>query len=524
MKRTALLVALVAMTLTAVSFRPAVAEEKVPKYVFVFIGDGTSIPQRTSAEYYRANQAQPRDWTPQILRAQGKMSKNTGISDMVPNYSRLVMNTFPAQGLSTTYSYNSLITDSSSSGTAIATGRKTRDGVVGMDPEGKERYVSMAKMAKAKGKKVGVISSVSLDHATPASFYACQPHRNSYYEISLQTIESGFDFFGGGAFKQPRGAKGDQKDVYEAMKAAGYTIATDRAGYLALKPGMGKVLTINPDRDADEALPFAIDRKQGDMSLADFVAKGIEMLDNPNGFFLMTEGGKIDWACHANDAMAAIGDVIAYDDAVAVAYNFYKQHPDETLIVVTGDHETGGMTVGFAGTRYDTFFDRITNQKGSYITFTKVVGDLKKQFPQATIQDIMPTLEQFYGVKLYADNELADLKSKAASGDVAAVEALQYALQPWEVDVIQKALTMSWVPQENRPRNEDYYYKDYGSYEPLQVAMTHVLNNKAGIGWTSFSHTGLPTPVSAIGVGYEKFMGHFDNTDIFHKVVDIARY
>ena len=97
--------------------------------------------------------------------------------------------------------------------------------------------------------------------------------------------------------------------------------------------------------------------------------KGIEVLDNDNGFFMMVEGGKIDWACHANDAASTISDTIALDNAVAKAVDFYNEHPDETLIIVTGDHETGGLTIGFAGTDYDTFLTNFENQKISYAKF-----------------------------------------------------------------------------------------------------------------------------------------------------------
>lgn len=495
---------------------------KQPKYVFVFIGDGTSFPQRNAAEFYKANQKASKATEPAVLRAQKKISLDTGIADFKPNTERLVMNTFPAQGISTTYSANSLITDSSSSGTAIATGNKTRDGVVGMDADARVKFTSMAKIAKAKGKKVGIITSVSLDHATPASFYASQPNRNDYYEISIQGPETGFDFFGGGGFKQPKGKNGDRKDVFDVFAESGYKIVKDRAGFDGISPYDGKVLTINHVLDADDALPYTLDRSEGEITLAEFVKKGIELLDNQDGFFMMTEGGKVDWACHANDALAAILDVIAFDEAVEVAYEFYKQHPEDTLIVVTGDHETGGMTVGFAGTRYDTFLDRISAQKGSYLAFNEVFNKLRKDQPNLTFETVMPTLREFFGFELYSAEEIANLEKAAAEGDTVAIDKLRLALQPFEVESIKKGLAMSLVPSKDRPKNEMAYYKDYGSYEPITIAVTHVLNNKAGIGWTTFSHTGLPTPVSAIGVGQEKFMGHYDNTDIFKKVVSIA--
>ncbi len=520
--RKMILAAVVALVAAALAV-PAFAQDalKPPKYVFVFIGDGTSFPQRNAAEFYRASKDATPDVEPAILRAQKVISKDTGITTFKPSTKRLVMNTFPAQGISTTYSSNSLITDSSSSGTAIATGRKTRDGVVGMDAEARVKFTSMAKLAKAKGKKVGIITSVSLDHATPASFYASQPSRNDYYEIALQAPATDFDYFAGGGFKQPKGKNGDQKDVFDIFKEYGYHIAKSRPEFEAISKSKGKVLAINPVLDNDEALPYTVDREAGDMSLAEFVKKGIDVLDNNEGFFMMAEGGKVDWACHANDALSAIMEVIAFDEAVEVAFDFYLQHPNDTLIVVTGDHETGGMTVGFAGTRYDTFLDRINNQQGSYLAFNEVVKKLKKDYPNATAEDVLPTIRDFFGLELHSADDLQRLQKDAAAGDINAINRMKYALQNHELEKIKKAIAMSWTEKKNRP-SDDFYYMNYGSYEPLTVALTQILNNKAGIAWTTFSHSGLPTPVSAIGVGSEKFVGHYDNTDIFKKVVSIA--
>lgn len=494
---------------------------KSPKYVFLFIGDGTSFPQRNAAELYRASREAAPDIETMARRERGEISKNTGISSFKPNTKRLTMNTFPAQGISTTYSANSLITDSSSSGTAIATGHKTRDGVVGMDAEARVKFTSMAKLAKAKGKKVGIVTSVSIDHATPASFYACQPNRNDYYEIAIQAPATAFDYFAGGGFKQMNGKKGDKQSVFDIFREYGYHIANSRADFERLSRDDGKILAVNPVLDAEDALPYTIDRAAGDMTLAEFVQKGIDVLDNDQGFFMMAEGGKVDWACHANDALAAIMEVVAFDEAVDVAYEFYKKHPDDTLIVVTGDHETGGMTIGFAGTRYDTFLDRINSQRGSYAAFTNIVGDLKKEHSNPTFEDILPTLRQFFGVDVYPEAEIKEMRRAAANGDSYAIDRLKYALQPYEIEKIKKAIAMSWTPHKERP-SDDFYYMNYSSYEPLTVAMTQILNNKAGIAWTTFSHSGLPTPVSAIGVGSEQFVGHYDNTDIFKKIVNVA--
>jgi alkaline phosphatase len=493
------------------------------KYIFVFIGDGTSISQRNAAELYLASLDSPRDIENAVKRASGGFPSGNGVADFQPSIKRMLMSGFPGQGFSSTYSSNSLITDSSSSGTAIATGRKTRDGVVGMDPQGKEKYVSMAKLARAKGMKVGIVTTVSLDHATPASFYACSPNRDFYYDIALQVPDSGFNYFAGGGFKQPKGAKGDRPDIRDILAQAGYSVSDTRAGFDAIKAGADKIVAINPVLDADAAIPYAIDRGEGDIGFSEFVAKGIEVLDNPNGFFMMAECGKVDWACHANDAVAAVRDVLTLDEAVAVAYEFYQKRPTETLIVVTGDHETGGMTVGFAGTKYDAFLTKLQAQKGSYLKFNDEFAAFMKAKPDAVLWDALPLVEAFFGLKRYSAVETARLEAAARAGDTKAYEALGMALKDYEMDTLEKAFAMSQKPAKDRPSDDDVFYLSYGYYEPFTVTLTHILNQKAGIGWTTYSHTGLPTPVSVIGPGAELFKGYYDNTDIFKKVTAIGQ-
>ncbi|MDR0663806.1 MAG: alkaline phosphatase, partial [Spirochaetaceae bacterium] len=327
------------------------------KYLFLFIGDGMAMAQISSAEIY-----------------------TTARSSKDINIERLDFTRFPVAGLTTTYDAGTFITDSASAVTAIATGNKTLSGVLNMDPGKTRSFKTIAEYAHEAGMKVGVVSSVTLDHATPAGFFAKTPSRSNYYDIAVQMVQSGFDYFAGGGLLQPTGKNKDQADVIQLARDAGYSYANSRAAFDALKPGGGKVLAINATLQDSGSMPYELDRKSDDISLADYTRKGIELLeDNTEGFFLMVEGGKIDWACHANDAGAAINDVIIFDKAVKVALDFARRHPDDTLIIVTGDHETGGMTIGFAGTQYDTFFDKVALQKKSFIAFnSEVLAPYKK--------------------------------------------------------------------------------------------------------------------------------------------------
>ncbi|MDR2185597.1 MAG: alkaline phosphatase [Treponema sp.] len=451
----------------------ATAQGGQAKYVFLFIGDGMAMSQISSTEVY----------------ATARSSKDINIT-------RLGFTRFPVSGLTTTYDAGTFITDSASAITAIATGNKTLSGVLNMDPGKTKSFKTIAEYAHEAGMKVGVVSSVTLDHATPAGFFAKAPSRSNYYDIAVQMVNSGFEYFAGGGLLQPTGKNKDQNDVLQMARDSGYTYVNSAAAFKALKPGAGKVLAINATLQDSGSMPYELDRGAGDLSLADYTRKGIELLqDNPQGFFMSVEGGKIDWACHANDAGAAIHDVIAFDNAVKAAVEFAQAHPEDTLIIVTGDHETGGMTIGFAGTQYDTFFDRVALQKKSFIAFnSEVLGPYKKNTPRerAKLADLLPAIKDAFGLDY---NALSKFQQ----------EQLDFAFQ------------RSMGNEIERPVAEDQYLL-YGGYEPLTVKITQIMNQTAGIGWTSYAHTGVPVSTFALGVHQELFSGYYDNTDIFKKM------
>ena len=470
---TAALVFASASQLTAKTVAGQVEQDSVgkAKYVFFFVGDGMAMPQVNAAEIFKS------------------ASAKSGIK-----VSKLSFTQFPTSGLTTTYDASSFITDSASAMTAMMTGHKTLSGVINMDTKKTEKYKTLAEYAKEGGYKVGVVSTVSLDHATPAATYAKVASRGQMYDIDVQLAQSSFDYFGGGGLTQ-KGKKDGDADVFDLARKNGFTVVNEKAAFEALKPGVGKVLATNNVLQDESAMSYEMDRGADDLSLADYTKKGIELLDNPKGFFMMVEGGKIDWACHANDASAAIKDTLAFDDAVVQAVKFADAHPNDTLIVVTGDHETGGMTIGFSGTKYSTFFDKIALQQGSYVAFDeKVLAPYKKDHTKenAKLTDLLPQVEHYFGLKYQemsdADKELLDRAFRRSLGN-----------------------ELERVVQEN-------VYSLYGSYEPFTVALTHILNQSAGIGWTSYSHTGVPVATFARGVGQQLFAGYYDNTDLFGKL------
>lgn len=453
LKKLAAVAVLCAVCISA--FAAQARELKPVKYVFLFIGDGMSIPQRMMTDEY--------------LKLSGQKE--------------LLINALPNNAVTYTRSANSFITDSAASGTAIACGGKTNNGRVGVSATG-ERFESVAEAAKKNGRKVGVITSVTINHATPAAFYAHNDSRGNYYKIALDMIASNFDFFGGGgigsSYKSEAGGK--KSDAYKLAEEAGYKVFMGKKALDGVKKGCGKVMAFA----SDGALPYAIDDPSGPR-IAEFTQKAIEVLDNPEGFFIMVEGGKIDWMCHANDAATVIGEVLDFDRAVKVALDFQKAHPDETLVVVTGDHETGGLTLGFAGTGYASHIQLLANQKNSRDGTTNKFRKILAADADMTFEKFRPAITEAFGFKFSGD----------AKKD-------RMVLSQKEIAKIRDSFDKNIKGKKPESKNVMKFVN----------TLILTLDNKASIGWTSNAHTALPVSTTAAGAQSGAFNGTIDNTDI----------
>ncbi len=467
---------------------------KAPKYVFLFIGDGMSYPQIQSTSDYLGALNDEDYW-----QAQPSLDDNQGAILDGPEYLNFM--NFEGVGTAVTYDSNSFAPDSASTATSIATGHKTYSGSINVDETGTVEYETIAEQLKAqKGYEIGVITSVNLNHATPAAFYAHQASRNDYYDIGLELVDSGFEYFAGGGLLDPDGAEGDQENLYDLAEQAGYNVVTTQAE--AEKVTAGPVVIIDEHLADSDAMAYELDRTDDMWALSDYVAKGIEVLSqDEDGFFMMCEGGKIDWACHANDAASTIHDTQALADAVQVAIDFAAEHPEETLILVTGDHETGGLTIGFAGTDYDTYLDLLANQK---ISFAKYDSDYVAKYKEnkTSFEDVLVDIEALFG-----------LKTEGEEGD-------KLVLTDYELEQLRAAYEKS-INGTAASQYEQEEYVLYGTYEPLSVTITHIINNKSGISFTSYSHTGLPVAVLAHGLNAEVFSGYYDNTQVYYKLADM---
>ena len=461
-------------------------EAKIPKYVFLFIGDGMSYPQFQAASDYLGALA------------------DTGSDDILDGNVPLTFMNFPVAGSAVTYDSSSFCPDSASTATSLSTGYKTYSGTINMDETATVSYETISEKLHAQlGWKVGVISSVNLNHATPAAFYAHQAKRSNYYEIGQELVASNFEYFAGGGLLKPTGPDKDKTSLYDLAADAGYKVVMTQAEAEAVTSADGKVLIIDEHLADSDAFAYENDRADGNWALSDYVKKGIEVLDNDTGFFLMVEGGKIDWACHANDAGSTIADTIALSDAVDEAVAFAQQHPDETLILVTGDHETGGLTIGYAGTDYDTFLTNLEHQKISYAKFdSDYVAKYKEN--NTSFDEVMKDVTALFG-----------LKTEGAEDDTLVLTA-------YELDKLKAAYeaTMDAGRADADPANQAEYVL-YGSYEPLSVTITHILNNKSGVNFASYAHTGLTVAVFAQGSGQDLFEGFYDNTQVYHKLAGL---
>lgn len=288
---------------------PAVNEKK-PKNIILLIGDGMGLSQVSAAIYYK---------------------------DGKPNFDR-----FSTIGLSKTSSFSDLVTDSAAGATVFSTGVQTYNGAIGVNSDTIPVPTIIEQLSK-DGLSTGIVATSSIQHATPGAFYAHVKHRGMYEEITEFAPNSGVDFFAGGGLKYFNKRK-DKQNLLEKMRAAGYTVITDK---LPASNVNGKELILL----AENGMPKMSEGR------GDFLPKATQLAleklsKNEKGFFLMIEGSQIDWGGHDNDADYLIEELLDFDKTIGVALDFAKQN-GETLVIVTADHETGGFTLATDGGDYN---------------------------------------------------------------------------------------------------------------------------------------------------------------------------
>lgn len=433
------------------------------KYVFYFIGDGMGMGHVNAAETY--------------------------LRDVLKSDQSLLMMTFPVASQVRTYSANNKVTDSAAAGTALSTGYKTNNGMVGMTPDKDNVYSISTDFLKA-GFEVGVATTVAGDDATPAAFYAHSADRGNKNEIAPMVINSGIRFVGAPKFRGMTDKENNPTTWTEDMAAAGYKVVSGVKEYEEISDYTGKILLLSSNPQGEQ-VGYTIDSIPGALTAEQITKACLRTLENgmdkdkSKGFFMMMEGGNIDWAAHANDGGAVIKEILNYQKAIKVAYDFYLVHPDETLIVVTADHDTGGMAMGREDNRNDIQLGLFDYQKISKDRFSEYCRNEYTSESKSDWSDMENFLKENFG--FWKNIPLSDE----------------------ETTQLKEAFDKTFITHE--AKDQKTWYQDFNHFT---VCVYNTLNRHAGIGWTTSSHTGNFVPLYAIGAGSELFNGNLNNNEI----------
>lgn len=438
-----------------------------PKYIFYYIGDGMGMGQVMGAEAYNRT--------------------------VLGNNDNLLMMQFPVASVATTYSASSPVTDSAAAGTALAAGTKTRNGMLGVTLD-TTAVTSIAKTLFDDGYGVGLVTSVYPDDATPGAFYTHVPSRSMYYEIGKDAASCGYDFIGGSNLRGIRDKKTKQPtDLMQIFAENNVRVIRGAEGMDTITSR--RVLMLSPDSVRISNIGFTIDSIPGALTLPVMTEACLKHLQR-NGrdrFFMMVEGGNIDHAGHANDGGTVIKEVLNFQEALKVAYDFYLAHPDETLIVVTADHETGGMGLANNSVGYNLRLNYYDYQKISKDEFSDYCRSLLNTRRIYTWDDMKEYLTEKLGFWTHVP---------------VTEEQTEMLKELYERCIV---------------RREGVDTKTlYNNFSEFAVKVFNVLDSVTGLGWTTGGHTGGLVPVYAIGVGAEKFASFNDNTDIPKIIMQIV--
>jgi len=430
------------------------AQTAAPKYIFLFLADGGGIPHM------------------EITRQYNRLIHNEGlvITDKIIKEGAL--------GLMTTHAADSLSTDSAAAATAMASGCKAKFGALGICADGTMPKTAV-ELAKEKGWRVGFVTTATVYDASPAAFVSHVRTRRDFAAI----VDGYLQFepevlFGGGrdqfvAHGETGSRRKDGRNIIQAFrdKGYGYAATKDQLAQLKGRKALG-LFTL-------EDMSFEIDRDDKvEPSLSDMTRAAIRLLhdDNPRGFFVFIENENIDTAGHLSDVAALVRDYREFDRAVGLAYEFYRNHPRETLIIVTSDHETGGLGFTMAlkelrsvkgGNRVAATADDLKKIQSISLSLRKAAAMLGPHPTAATLDKLMT--DYFPGFTLAPDIKDAILKRQPLS-------------RTMYLDLTANALGMM------------------------------VANNTQAY-WQTSSHTNQPVLIAALGVGAERFRGYLDNAD-----------
>jgi alkaline phosphatase len=443
-------------------FAQSAVNGAAPKYIFLFLSDGAGMAHLEIARRYR-----------QLIHNEGFVIVDKIIKE-------------GSVGVMTTHAADALSTDSAAAATALAGGCKANIGALGMCADG-TIAVSAMEMARRRGMRLALVTNSTIYDASPAAFVCHVPSRRDYAAIVNRYLELEPDVLMGGGKDQflPKSQAGsrrqDDTDVTALFEGKGYRLAQNKSELDKIAPG--KVLGLFGMRD----MSFELDRnKSVEPSVYDMTRATIRLLHdrNPRGFFAFIESENIDTASHLSDIASVIHDYREFDRAVGLAYDFYRKFPRETLILVTSDHETGGL--GFTLALKDLTSTRGENQVAANdndlkklrsidISLQKASRMLGKSPTPEAVEKLMQ--EHFAGFTLAADFKEAIVK--------------------------------------RRPISRTLFT------DPTAQALGAMVANNTQAYWQTSTHTNQPVLVAALGVGAERFKGYYDNADFGNKLKSV---
>lgn len=412
------------------------------KNVIIMIPDGMSVTDLTLARWYKSYSS---------ITGKVDTTRTLALDEMASGLVRTYWQTGATVGA---------ITDSAPAGTAFATGIKTNDKYIGSD-ENKKPIASILEAAKLAGMSTGVIATSNVQHATPADFTSHYYDRSKYEIIGEQQVYEGIDVVLGGGSKY-LGATGraDAENLINVIKNEGYNYVTDKTSLANIKSG--KIWGMF----AADAMAYNMDITENastEPTLAEMTSKAVEVLSqNEEGFFLMVEGSKVDWAAHANDPIGVISDTLAFDDAVKVALDYAKKNQNTVVLAVT-DHGNGGLTIGNADTSVSYSKDPVSKFIAP-LKNVKLTGEGLEKKLNADKTNIIEVMSTYYGITDLTQTEIDAIKAA-------------------------KAGTLNGV-------------------------VGPMISKRAYLGWTTTGHTGEDVVLFSYMPGDQRLTGLIDNTDI----------